>query len=113
MKITKNRTFFSRKKRRLIVILSGKFLTIKKQNLAIFHAKTISLFLKYFYIVNSVIKGKHALVSCAIATINPHKNIHVRSECVIMGFYATLQHCEIIVKLQHCEMLSSPYRNTS
>ena len=34
-----------------------------KQDLAIFHAKMISLFLKYFYIVNSVIKGRHALRS--------------------------------------------------
>ncbi|MGK8253464.1 hypothetical protein [Moraxella lacunata] len=34
----------------------------EKQDLAIFHPKTISLFLKYFYIVNSVIKGRHALL---------------------------------------------------
>ena len=32
------------------------------QDLAIFHAKTISLFLKYFYIINSVIKSRHALI---------------------------------------------------
>ena len=32
------------------------------QDLAIFHAKTISLFLKYFYIINSVIMGRHALI---------------------------------------------------
>ncbi|STY93137.1 Uncharacterised protein [Moraxella equi] len=31
-----------------------------------FHAKTISLFLKYFYIVNSVIKGRHALKISAV-----------------------------------------------
>ena len=103
MKITKNRTFFKEKAK-----FDGRSIKrafdFEPQDLAIFHTKTIGLFLKYFYIVNSVIKGRHALVSCAIATINPHKNIHVRSECVIMGFYATLQ---------HCEMLSSPYRNTS
>ncbi|MGK8253454.1 Uncharacterised protein [Moraxella lacunata] len=34
----------------------------ESQDLAIFHAKTISLSLKYFYIANSVIKGRHALV---------------------------------------------------
>ena len=32
------------------------------RDLAIFHAKTISLFLKYFYIINSVIKSRHALI---------------------------------------------------
>ena len=51
MKITKNRTFFKEK-----VKFDGRSIKrafdFEPQNLAIFHAKTISLFLKYFYIVS-------------------------------------------------------------
>ena len=61
MKITNNRTFFKE-----TVQFAGHSIKrdfdFEPQDLAIFHAKTISLFLKYYYIVNSVIKGRHALL---------------------------------------------------
>ena len=55
-----NRTFFKEKAK-----FDGRSIKrafdFEPQDLAIFHAKMISLFLKYFYIVNIVIKGRHAL----------------------------------------------------
>lgn len=60
MKNEKNRTFFKEKAKFDSRSIKRAF-DEEKQDLAIFHAKTISLFLKYFYIVNSVIKGRHAL----------------------------------------------------
>ncbi|OBX61015.1 hypothetical protein A9Z63_08530 [Moraxella lacunata] len=60
MKITKNRTFFKEKVKFDSRSIKQVF-DFEPQDLAIFHAKTISLFLKYSYIVNSVIKGRHAL----------------------------------------------------
>jgi len=61
MKITKNRTFFKEKAKFDVHYIKG-VLVGEPQDLAIFHAKTISLFLKYFYIINSVIKSRHALL---------------------------------------------------
>ena len=61
MKITKNRTFFKEKAKFDGHSIKRAF-DFEPQDLAIFHAKTIILFLKYFYIVNSVIKGRHALL---------------------------------------------------
>ena len=61
MKNEKNRTFFKEKMQADSYSIRQVF-DDEKQDLAIFHAKTISLFLKHFYIVNSVIKVQHALI---------------------------------------------------
>ena len=57
IKITKNCTFFKEKAKFDSRSIKRAF-DFEPQDLAIFHAKMISLFLKYFYIVNIVIKGQ-------------------------------------------------------